>query len=918
MLTRLILQITIAFALLFSLTAYVSYHLYQNQKYSVDRLIYISDELIPQGFESNKTRQNVLDLVLLNHEHAHLDDSEQREAIRHKARLFIQAIEEEMSDITLAYRDYLSESDLIKLSQSLHHQVEISQRFFQLDDQKSTFLLDRNKAFKTFQTDYDQAIESYRSLSSLIKRQTSRIFVDELLRFENLLTQLYQQLSHLPATNGQTYIEKTKMEMDWLLLDIQQSGHRLGREFNGLQSNVDNLIKLVGEQIQSSKGIFYSHKNYIQARQERMSLYQENRHEINYVIRELNIVHAVIQNRIKANKFNSLGVAYYSLKTSVLAILISLLFIIFIGLHIFFNTTRPMEKAIQSLEDSEIRFKEFAAMAADWFWECDLGFRVKFLSSFHEALFGPDYENLLGQPILSLYSSRTLNGEEDWQYAIDALEKGEKYSIELYLSMIDEQKKRIKIEIWPLERQGEKIGYRGVAKDITTSYQLSLQLRYQAEHDSLTGLMNRHSLEMYLDQYFLKIQSSDSFMHKDHSCLCFIDLDRFKSVNDMAGHAAGDELLKQVSQLIESNLRKNDLVFRLGGDEFVVVLENCPMKSGKVISHKLVSELQAFRFLYNEQPFFIGGSVGLTQFNGQEENWHQVLLEADLACRMAKDLGRNRVHVYQEDDQQVVLKKSDVIQAACIQEALVEKRFRLYVQPIVPIDQLDIRNSGEILVRLFNEQNQMVSPQQFIPAAERYGLMPELDRYIIRQTLIEYGELLKDWEHIGLNVSGKSLDDESMVAFMHEIFEMSVIEPSQVCIEITETAAVSNLNAATHFVEELSDIGCRFALDDFGSGVSSFGYLQRFSVDYLKIDGCFVSNVHNDDVNQATVSAIVSVAHKLNLKVIAEYVENDVIIDALKVLNADYLQGYGIGKPEPLIDACRSQKSSDLQRPNLA
>jgi diguanylate cyclase (GGDEF)-like protein/PAS domain S-box-containing protein len=436
------------------------------------------------------------------------------------------------------------------------------------------------------------------------------------------------------------------------------------------------------------------------------------------------------------------------------------------------------------------------------------------------------------------------------------------------------------------------------------------RLAWQAKHDPLTGLVNRREFERCLEASIgnARVDFRQYF-------LCYLDLDRFKIVNDTCGHAAGDELLRQITDLLKAQIRTTDLLARLGGDEFGLLLYNCPPHQALVIANALRQSLEEFRFAWSDKTFTIGVSIGLVTVNAETLNLASAINTADAACYVAKNAGRNRVHFYQADDDHEVTQQHGQIQwVEKLTRALEQDRFCLYYQPIVPLRKSSACNTCgehyEVLLRLNDETGKLVSPGAFIPAAERYHLMQHIDRWVIRTLFASqakhYQESLLCCEHEGeagmyaINLSGASIIDDQFIDFVLEAFATYQVPPQVICFEITETVAITNLSRARKLIEELKNLGCWFALDDFGSGMSSFAYLKNLPVDYLKIDGGFIKDIIENPTNLALTEAINQIGHVMGLQTIAEFVENDAILEKIKALGVDYAQGYGIGKPLPL------------------
>ena len=447
------------------------------------------------------------------------------------------------------------------------------------------------------------------------------------------------------------------------------------------------------------------------------------------------------------------------------------------------------------------------------------------------------------------------------------------------------------------DREGQIIGAVMVFHDVTQTRTLSRQLTWQANHDALTGLVNRREFEGRVEQA-LTFAKLDSQVH----ALCYLDLDRFKIVNDTCGHVAGDELLRQVTTLLQKKIRKADTLARLGGDEFGVLLNQCTLEQALRVAHEMRECVQEFRFVWQEQIFAIGASIGLVGIDADSESLAEIISTADAACYTAKNRGRNRVYVAQTNDQERLQQRGEMQWVGRIAQALEHDRFCLYAQPIAALTS-EAQNGDhyEVLLRLWDEQGNLVPPMAFIPAAERYNLMHLIDRWVIR-TLFRGWLTDADGQQsvYAINLSGSSINDDQFIDFLYEQFTLYSVSPKRVCFEITETVAIANLTKASQFIQELQRIGCRFALDDFGAGMSSFAYLKSLPVDYLKIDGAFIRNIVENSVDDAIVSAITQIAKVMGIRTIAEFVENDAILERITAMGIDYAQGYGIAEPRPL------------------
>jgi diguanylate cyclase (GGDEF)-like protein/PAS domain S-box-containing protein len=448
-------------------------------------------------------------------------------------------------------------------------------------------------------------------------------------------------------------------------------------------------------------------------------------------------------------------------------------------------------------------------------------------------------------------------------------------------------------------RDGLERGAVLVLHDVSETRSLARRLEHQANHDALTGLLNRHAFERRLAQAIDTARRESAA----HACM-YVDLDQFKVVNDTCGHAAGDELLRQLAARLRAHLRESDALARLGGDEFGVLLEGCPMEHARDIAENLRSAVRDFRFAWTDKTFEVGASIGVVAVTAASPGTQAVLSAADVACYAAKDLGRNRVHVYEEGDLELARRRGEMQYVSRITKALAENRLVLYCQDIVPVSPgIDEPHGMEMLVRMRGEDGALVPPNAFLPAAERYNLMPSIDRWVVRET---FGWLAAQPDptrfEVAVNLSGTTLSEEGFLEYVGEQFAAHGVPPASVCFEITETAAIANFSTASRFIRELRALGCRFALDDFGSGLSSFSYLKNLPVDYLKIDGTFVRDLLEDEVDFAMVRAINDIGHALGIQTIAEFVENRKVLQALRGLGVDYAQGWAIGQPRPLAE----------------
>lgn len=450
------------------------------------------------------------------------------------------------------------------------------------------------------------------------------------------------------------------------------------------------------------------------------------------------------------------------------------------------------------------------------------------------------------------------------------------------------------------DRDNHVVGSVLVFHDVTRERRMARQMTWQATHDSLTGLANRNEFADRLANLLQGIASDPTHRH----ALLYLDLDQFKVINDTCGHEAGDQLLKQLSRTLRANVPGNASLARLGGDEFGVLLESVSLQQATDTANHLLQAVSEFTFEWQERRFDVGVSIGMVPIEHGIPGASFVLSAADVACYVAKDSGRNRVHVYQESDINLGERHNEMHWVSRIKEALESNRFVLFKQAIISLQDTDSTPHYELLVRMRDQDDHLVPPGAFIPAAERYNLMNALDRWVIDNAFSYLGLIQRqgDTGIYSINLSGNSLNDDDLPDYIRRKIRAYQVKPGQLCFELTETAAVFNLAKASHMIKSLKTLGCRFSLDDFGSGLSSFGYLKNLPVDFLKIDGGFVRDINTDPMNRAIVEAIHQVGHSLSIRTIAEFVENQEITDRLREIGVDFGQGYFFSKPMPLID----------------
>ncbi len=438
-------------------------------------------------------------------------------------------------------------------------------------------------------------------------------------------------------------------------------------------------------------------------------------------------------------------------------------------------------------------------------------------------------------------------------------------------------------------------------ENVTDKHKLSERLRHQSRHDELTGLVNRSEFDRRINR-LVEIASLDGSEH----VLCYMDLDQFKVVNDTCGHTAGDELLRQLGQLLQSHVRKEDTLARLGGDEFGILMTNCLPEQARRRAEALRDAIREFRYQCRGHTFRLGCTIALVPITADSGSAGELLIQADTTCYLAKETGPNRIQVYLPGDSSLEERHGQVQWVSRIEQALEEGRFELHAQAIVPVtpDPAAGRRC-EILLRMHGPDGQMIAPGCFLPAAERFQIASRLDRWVVHrliETLERYPGQMAGLESISVNLSGLTLVDEEFLVEITSLVEDRRELAGKLCFELTETAAIADLGRADRFIRSLQSLGCSFALDDFGSGLSSFGYLKRLPVDYVKIDGMFVRDIASDEIDAAMVRAINEIGHITGKRTIAEFVETGEIMERLREIGVDYAQGYGVGRPVPLIE----------------
>ncbi len=525
---------------------------------------------------------------------------------------------------------------------------------------------------------------------------------------------------------------------------------------------------------------------------------------------------------------------------------------------------------------------------------------VDYLNPVAESVTGWENAEARGLPVTSIF---TLVNETDRESVenpvVRCLRDGRVIGLADHTVLLNRRGQEIAIQnsAAPIrDRNGSVIGAVMVFHDVSRERRLRRALSYQASHDALTGLINRREFESRLNAALTSTRRKDSV----RNVLLYLDLDQFKLVNDTCGHPAGDRLLKQVTGLLQTRIRSSDTLARLGGDEFGILLSDCSPDQAMKIADTLRQAIRDYRFVWHDGALNVGVSIGIVEINPETESMAALMSAADVACYAAKDQGRNRVHVYQQDN--VPERHREMQWVSRLTRACEEDRLELYFQPIVPIGaNQDVRRHYELMLRMRDEGGTLVQPIEFIPAAERYNVMPGIDRWVVHQALASLAHLARDVSAaytLSVNLSGTSLNDDHFLEFLINELAAHPLSDGAICFEITETAAMANLANVVYFMRELKGRGCRFSLDDFGSGLSSFMYLKTLPVDYLKIDGQFVENVARDAIDRSMVEAISQIGKAMHIQTIAERVETGEVLAELARLGVGYAQGFHVAAPQ--------------------
>jgi diguanylate cyclase (GGDEF)-like protein/PAS domain S-box-containing protein len=568
-----------------------------------------------------------------------------------------------------------------------------------------------------------------------------------------------------------------------------------------------------------------------------------------------------------------------------------------VAIQAYLTNVTERKRAETALRKSEERFRALYENNPSMYFTVDPRGMVLSVNRFGAEQLGYGVQELLGRPIFKLHCE----GQDNVLARLHSCLRRPGVTHRWDVGMI----RKDGVLLWArqvarvMEADGGTAMILIVCEDITEARRLADKVAYNASHDALTGLINRREFESRLERVLETARKGTT----EHA-LCYLDLDHFKAINDSCGHLAGDELLRQLGGILKAQVRKRDTLARLGGDEFGVLMEHCPLNEAEGVANKLCQAVEGFRFRWEEKLYSVSASIGLVPVTSDSGSMTDVLGAADGACYAAKNAGRNRIHVYRKQDTEMRRWRGEMQWVAEIPQALREDRFQLEVMPIVPLIDGDWEGMHyEVLVRMKMAGGNVVPPGLFLPSAERYGLSTRVDRWVVDSVV---GWLKTHPQHLArlylccINLSRHSLGDESFLHFIVDKLNEVQGLRNKICFEITETAAIARLASAIRFISTLKALGCRFALDDFGSGLSSFAYLKTLPVDYLKIDGVFVKDMADDPIAAAMVRSINDIGHLMGKKIVAEFVKDENVLASLGPMGIDYAQGYAMGWPRPL------------------
>ncbi len=577
----------------------------------------------------------------------------------------------------------------------------------------------------------------------------------------------------------------------------------------------------------------------------------------------------------------------------------------FAAAHVYttFTDITEHKRTQQALSSEKERAMVTLHSIGDGVISTDATGRIEYLNPIAKLLTGWGSTEAVGQPLENIF--HIVDEESNTPLpnpAIHCLIEGEAITSSNHTVLISSSgdEHTIKYSVAPIRNDAQKVtGVVLTFSDVTDARRLTREITHQATHDALTNLINRSEFETRVRRVIELTQHEQS-----ENAICYLDLDQFKLLNDTCGHIAGDEFLRQLSRTLKQTIRQTDTLARLGGDEFGLLMESCSLNNAVHVAEELLKRVDEFQFNWDGKQFNISVSIGLVQIDETGDNFTNLLGAANAACYLAKEHGGNRIHVHQTDDKEMAERRGEMQWASYIPFALEKNRFQLFTQPIIPLTpDGSSKLHYEILLRMESADGKFISPGLFLPAAERYNLSSRIDRWVIEATfkwLSKHPDHVDNLHLCAINLSGLSLGDNAFLQFVIQQLESSQLPTEKICFEITETAAISNLTNATIFIKTLKKAGCLFALDDFGSGLSSFAYLKILPVDFLKIDGIFVKDMLEDPLDHAMVKSINEIGKVMGKQTIAEFVESAEIMEQLREIGVDCAQGYHLGKPRPI------------------
>lgn len=594
-----------------------------------------------------------------------------------------------------------------------------------------------------------------------------------------------------------------------------------------------------------------------------------------------------------------------SMRSAVMAALISAVLSLVLGAVVYVIMKLLPLRALKMATDAQERAETTLRSIGDAVIAADVNGRIESLNLAAERLLGQVEDEVRGRPVAEVVRLRdTSSGAAVESSLSEALKTNAIVSCQGNSEICRSDGTKVAVEEQAAairNRDGTVSGGVLVLRDVTVAREYVQRRSWEATHDPLTGLLNRRGFENQVHAALSEAQAKGS----SHA-LCYLDLDGFKLVNDSAGHTAGDELLAQLAKVFKAKVRDTDSVARLGGDEFGLLLKDCVGTRAQAIAAEILGAVNELQLVFRGKSFKVGVSIGLTVITRDHSDVTEVVGEADCACYLAKEQGKNRVVLFVASDTKLAARRSETGWVQRISDAFRDKRFVLFHQTYRALDSSAGHSEHlEILLRMIGEDGEIIAPGRFLPAAERFNLMPAIDRWVINEVFSRHGPLVAERGGVApicaINLSGASINSQDMLDFIREQMLKYRVRPECICFELTETVAVNSLQAAAEFIRHCKAMGFQFALDDFGIGASSFGYLKNLPVDYLKIDGGFVKNIDHDSIDEAMVETINRVGHILGKRTVAEFAENDAIIARLTALGVDFAQGYGVSRPKPLF-----------------